>query len=111
MAVTLDVGQCAGCGEKNVKKMQFCRSCGELLPWAKQPKAAKAVDTTKPSALPTSSDIGPILLAGAGGLTFLAGAFFFAGNVLGFFPTFPGLGWLTMGIGGFLFKLGTGNDE
>lgn len=34
-----------------------------------------------------------------GGLIFCAGVFFWFGNVIGFFPTFPGVGYITGLIG------------
>ena len=37
-------------------------------------------------------------------LIFIVGLFLFFGNILGFFPTFPGLGYLTMALGGFLMR-------
>lgn len=43
---------------------------------------------------------------GVGGLVFAAGAFLFAGNIFGFFPTVPLAGYLTMLVGGGLFGWG-----
>ena len=42
----------------------------------------------------------------AGGLIFVAGVGIFAGNVTGMFPTFPGLGYLTIILGGWLYRKG-----
>jgi len=39
-----------------------------------------------------------------GGLIFLVGVFLFLGNVVGFFPSFPGAGYLTLALGGWLYK-------
>jgi hypothetical protein len=41
-----------------------------------------------------------------GGVVFAAGVFLFLGNVIGFFPTVPAAGWITMLIGGGLFGWG-----
>ena len=40
----------------------------------------------------------------AGALIFVVGLFLFLGNIIGFFPTFPGVGYLTMAVGGILYK-------
>ena len=42
-----------------------------------------------------------------GALTFVAGVVLFLGNVIGFFRTFPLAGYLTMLIGGGIYKAGT----
>ena len=39
-----------------------------------------------------------------GGIIFAAGIFLWCGNVFGFFPTFPLVGYLTMMAGGGLYK-------
>jgi hypothetical protein len=41
-----------------------------------------------------------------GGMVFVAGIFLFAGNVIGFFRTFPLAGWLTMAAGGAIMRSG-----
>jgi hypothetical protein len=41
-----------------------------------------------------------------GALVFAGGLFLFIGNVSGAYRTFPGLGWLTMAIGGIMFRAG-----
>lgn len=41
-----------------------------------------------------------------GGLVFALGVFLFLGNVIGFFPTFPGLGYITIVIGGVIARRG-----
>jgi hypothetical protein len=43
---------------------------------------------------------------GVGGLVFVAGAFIWCGNVFGFFPTYPMVGYLTMLVGGAIFGWG-----
>ncbi len=43
---------------------------------------------------------------GVGGIVFVVGAFLFLGNVIGFFPTVPLAGYLTMLAGGALFGWG-----
>ena len=45
-----------------------------------------------------------------GGLIFVAGAIFWLGNVLRFYPTFPGVGYITMMIGGGLWGFGQNMD-
>lgn len=45
-----------------------------------------------------------------GGLVFVLGIFLFAGNVIGFFRTFPLAGWLTMMAGGAIMRSG-GDDR
>lgn len=49
-------------------------------------------------------DWGSTLLQGGGALVFVLGIFLFLGNVLGFYPTFPGVGYITMAIGGAMWK-------
>lgn len=39
-----------------------------------------------------------------GAIIFIAGLFLFLGNIIGFFRTFPGVGYITMALGGFLYK-------
>lgn len=39
-----------------------------------------------------------------GGLIFLIGVFLFLGNIVGFFPTFPGAGYITIALGGLLYR-------
>ncbi len=42
-----------------------------------------------------------------GGAVFVLGVFLFIGNVSGTFPTFPGLGYLTMAAGGAMYRSGS----
>ncbi|MBD0369735.1 MAG: hypothetical protein ICV60_02690 [Pyrinomonadaceae bacterium] len=51
------------------------------------------------------SRVGVTLIKVLGALVFLLGIFLYAGNTIGFFPTFPFLGFIVMAIGGILFKL------
>ena len=46
-----------------------------------------------------------------GGAIFVVGAFLWGGNVLGYFPTFPLVGYLTMLAGGALIGLDRGGDS
>jgi hypothetical protein len=46
------------------------------------------------------------LVIGLGAVVFVAGAFLWCGNVFRFFPTFPFVGYLTMVVGGLVFKAG-----
>jgi len=41
-----------------------------------------------------------------GGIIVAVGIFLFLGNILGFFPTFPLAGWITIMIGGAIAKSG-----
>ena len=45
-----------------------------------------------------------------GGFVFLIGAFLWGGNVIGYFPTFPLVGYLTMLAGGALIRMDKGGD-
>ena len=42
-----------------------------------------------------------------GAVVFIAGVFLFLGNVIGFFRTFPLAGYLTMIIGGAIYRVGS----
>ncbi len=42
-----------------------------------------------------------------GGLLFCAGVFLWCGNVFGFFPTLPGVGYITGLIGGAIWGAGS----
>jgi hypothetical protein len=44
-----------------------------------------------------------------GGVVVAVGAFLWCGNVFGFFPTFPMVGYLTMAVGGMIAKSGDGS--
>lgn len=44
-----------------------------------------------------------------GVIILLIGGFLWCGNMFGFFPTFPGAGWIGLLLGGFLMKVGS-ND-
>ena len=43
---------------------------------------------------------------GLGGLVFVAGVFLWCGNVFGFFPTFPMVGYITAAVGAMIFGWG-----
>jgi hypothetical protein len=45
-----------------------------------------------------------------GVLILIAGAVLWCGNVFGFFPTFPGAGYIGLILGGFLAKTGFSSD-
>jgi hypothetical protein len=47
-----------------------------------------------------------MVLKGVGGVIFALGVFLFCGNVFRFFPTVPFAGYITMAIGGALFRFG-----
>lgn len=110
MAVTFDFGKCPACGENNSKSVQVCRACGAALPWAKTAKPAKEAGSG--ISLPSAGDVAwaAIGVQILGGLIFLAGAFFWCGNVFGFYPTFPGVGYITMAIGGGVWRAGLAMD-
>jgi len=46
------------------------------------------------------------LVISLGAIVFVAGVFLWCGNVFGFFPTFPLEGYLTLVVGGLVFKTG-----
>jgi hypothetical protein len=104
MAETFDFGKCTACGDNNSKSVQQCRSCAAALPWAKPAKGNSG--SSKGIGL---GDIafGGMAVALLGGVVFLAGIFLFLGNVLGFFPTFPGVGYITIMIGGAIWRVGS----
>ena len=61
----------------------------------------------KPSKAPSSFgniDWGGMAMQIAGGLIFVLGMFLWCGNVFRFFPTFPFAGYITMMIGGAIWK-------
>ena len=100
MAKTIDFGVCDQCSERNAKTLKNCRSCNAVLPWVKPAKTAAAkIDKPK-----TQYAIPPVQIIG--GLVFVLGAVLWCGNVIGFFPTFPGAGYITLAIGGALFRAG-----
>ncbi len=122
MALTLEYGKCASCGRENSKTLQQCRGCNAVLPWVKGAKSAR-------SAVPDSQRLGgtdsaPKQKIGAGdvawggigvglvgGLVVVLGAFLWCGNVFGFFPTFPMVGYITMAIGGAIWRFGSAMDD
>ncbi|MCW5823082.1 MAG: hypothetical protein KIT34_09785 [Cyanobacteria bacterium TGS_CYA1] len=44
-------------------------------------------------------------------IVIIVGIFLFCGNVFGFFPTFPLVGWGTIALGGFIMKQGESKSE
>ena len=48
-----------------------------------------------------------VLVIVAGAIVFVAGVFLWCGNVFGFFPTFPLVGYLTAALGVVIYKAGT----
>jgi hypothetical protein len=111
MAVTYDFGKCASCGDTNSKSIQMCRSCGAPLPWAKQQSARSgSVDIGSKIGV---SDIayGAIATWIVGGLVCLGGAFLWLGNVLGFFPTVPMVGYITICIGAAICRFAATMDS
>ena len=78
MAIKVEFGKCAQCGDNNPKQLQMCRKCGAPLPWAKQtkPKYSKAPAPSRAVAKPAFQfDWG----------TFGVGAISFAMPLIGFF--------------------------
>lgn len=100
MAVTLEYGKCAECGENNPKSLQACRSCGAALPWAKAPKVAQSSGSAELS-------VPPWLVQIIGCIVVAVGGFLWLGNKFGFFPTFPFAGYLTIITGLAIISWGT----
>ncbi|HEX9996007.1 MAG TPA: hypothetical protein VGB45_02605 [Abditibacterium sp.] len=112
MAVTFDFGKCGACGESNSKSIQQCRACGAPLPWAKSAPAASSGGLKIGD---SKIGLGDVAWAAMGvqilgGVIFLAGCFFWAGNMLRFYPTFPGLGYILLVIGGGIWGVGSNMD-
>lgn len=111
MAVQPDFGPCAECGVNNSHSATRCHKCRALLPWAQAPSEPSGSGPSRASSSPRiASDwdfkaIGVQLLGGA---LFVAGVGLFIGNVSGTFRTFSGAGWITMAIGGAIWKAGSG---
>ena len=42
-----------------------------------------------------------------GALVFIVGIGLFIGNISGAFRTFPGVGWITIAVGGIMFRAGS----
>jgi hypothetical protein len=53
---------------------------------------------------------GPMAIQLVGGVIFCAGVFFWFGNVIGFFRTFPFCGYLTMLVGGAIWRGASGGS-
>jgi hypothetical protein len=41
-----------------------------------------------------------------GAVVLIVGIGLFVGNISGMFPTFPGAGWLTIAVGGIMYRAG-----
>lgn len=132
MTQTANIQICAGCGEKNPVTAKICTMCSAPLSTPTQSASAQPLDprqnslsvdvkalqnssqlplqgTQKPDA-PRSklnTDFMDLGLHIVGGFIFVAGAVLWCGNVFGFYRTFPGVGYITMLIGGGLFKMGS----
>ncbi len=72
MAMTIEYGKCAACGENNPKAATLCRACQATLPWVKQSKQMQE----KPSV--GSYDVGALFQSEA----FKFGALFVGAIVL-----------------------------
>ncbi len=110
MAISLEYGKCAGCGKEQSKALDNCRECGAALPWNKGAMKIQNSANSSPK-----MGVGDIAWAAMGvqifgGIVFVAGVFFWFGNVLGFFPTFPGLGYITGFIGSVIWGVGSQMD-
>ena len=112
MAITLDYGKCAACGHENSKTLSNCRGCNALLPWAKGASPANS------SSGGTKTRIGAGDIAWkamsvqiVGGIIFLAGVFLWFGNVLDFYPTFRGLGYIVGLIGAAIWGAGSQMED
>ncbi len=111
--MTLEYGKCASCGRENPKAIEQCRGCNAVLPWVKgaAPKAATAGNHSSGNAKPKVGlgDIawGGMAVALGGGAIFVLGIVLWCGNVFGFLPTVPGAGYITMAIGGAIWRFGS----
>ena len=115
--MTLEYGKCASCGRENPKAIQQCRGCNAVLPWVKG-AAPQAAPLNGGSSADVNSNVKPkvglgdvawggMAVALGGGAIFVLGAFLWCGNVFRFFPTFPFAGYITMAIGGAIWRFGS----
>jgi hypothetical protein len=109
VAVTLDFGKCAECGENNSKSVNECRKCGAPLPWAKKSPALEQSSSSTGSGFGGFSAGFYVQILGA--LIVVAGAFFWTGNVFGYHRTFPGLGYIVLTIGGMVWRGGAAMSD
>ncbi len=136
MTQTANIQICAGCGEKNPVTAKICTMCSAPLsaPTQSAPSQTptqpldprqnslsadmKALQNLsqlpvqgapKPAAPrpKLNTDFMDLGLHIVGGFIFVAGAVLWCGNVFGFYRTFSGVGYITMLIGGGLFKMGS----
>lgn len=111
--MTLEYGKCASCGRENPKAIQQCRGCNAVLPWSKG--APKTNDSASADAQ-QKTGLGDVAWGGigvdlVGGLIVVVGAFLWCGNVFGFLPTFPMVGYITIAIGGAIWRFGGSMDN
>ena len=118
MAISLEYGKCASCGRENPKAIEQCRGCNSVLPWVKgAPPAANGKAGANSGSTPKQGiGIGDVAWGGigmglVGGLIFVAGIVLWCGNVFGFLPTLPGAGYVTMLVGGALWRFGGSMDD
>ena len=108
MAIDLEYGKCASCGRENPKAIQQCRGCNAVLPWV---KSAKTDAPAKPKMDAGDVAWGGIGVGMVGGAIFVLGIVLWCGNVFGFMPTLPGAGYITMLIGGAIWRFGSAMDN
>jgi hypothetical protein len=115
MAITVEYGKCDQCGDNNVKTAQVCRSCTKPLPWSRAASAPAAsqgmFEKPKNPILSFPGFSAGFYVQVLGGIVFVAGVFLWLGNVIGFFPTFPRLGYITGFIGSVIWGTGAAMDN
>lgn len=136
MTNSASVQVCVDCGERNSAVAKSCAMCGKVLasvqtassaaplgarqnalsndlqalqnssqlPMQNQLQAPPKSDAPRKKLDTDFMDLGMHIV---GGLVFAGGVFLWCGNVFGFFRTFPGVGYITMLIGGGIFKMGS----
>jgi len=107
MGISVEYGNCAQCGDNNVKSAQSCRKCAAPLPWSKAAAPPKAAPTGGISAAVNEIAWGAMAVQILGGLIFLAGIFLWCGNKFDFYPTFPLAGYITASVGGVIWRVGS----
>ncbi len=97
--LTLESGLCPRCRVENSKHIDACHACGAALPW-------RGYEASRLAALEAEAAVRKdiamwlrLLWLTGGGLIYLFGAFLWAGNIMDFYPTIPGLGYLIMAAG------------
>ena len=109
---TLESGACPACDAENSKHIDACHACGQTLPWAgqeaqRQQAQMQILQAEAPVRARSNLERGALMIGGA--TLFVFGLFLWCGNVFGFYPSFSGAGYLTIVLGGTLFKVG--NDD